>query len=335
MGGRALKQINIDTIRVNTKTFNEYYDHISKILKDKLGVESYKTLSYKNKETHGDLDVLLKIDHKFYNKSINLSTWIKENFNTRGIFSNGSVISWEYNNFQIDFIPVKESNWEVAKYFFDYSPMGNLIGKTAHKFGCKYGFEGFVYPFRNFSGRLNENIIISKDPEKIFSFLGFDFERYKMGFDDELDIIKYIISGKYFDSSIFQMENLNSIDRKRNNKRADYQRFIRFINESGIDTHYSFKKKVEYINIINDFFPESNLLKKIKELEIKDKKNKEVSTIFNGKIIMERYPELMGNELGTVLHNFKIYIGEDWKDKFIELGKEKLLILFDEFYNKK
>ena len=40
-------------------------------------------------------------------------------------------------------------------------PSGNLMGKIAHKFGLKYGCDGLVDPFRNFSGRINKDIVLT------------------------------------------------------------------------------------------------------------------------------------------------------------------------------
>lgn len=135
MGGNALKQLGIESKRMTTSELNQYTQEIKQLVEQKLGVEVYVVQSYREKESHGDADLLLKIDHEFHNKNINLRKFIEETFvDCKGISSNGSVISWEYKDTQIDFIPVKESNWEVSKCFFDWDPTGNLMGKIAKNF---------------------------------------------------------------------------------------------------------------------------------------------------------------------------------------------------------
>lgn len=329
MGGKALKEKGIETVRVNTDLFNQYYDEISNILKNELVLETYKVRCYKEKETHGDLDILIKIDQEFYNKGINLKKWVDDRFKPKALNHNGSVTSWEYNMFQIDFIPVKESSWEIIKHFMDFSPIGNLFGKTAHRFGCKFGIDGLVYPFRNFNGRLSHNITISKNPKKIFDFLGYDYDKYLKGFETEEEIFDFIINGKYFNSQIFLFENLRHIDKKRNKKRPDYNRFLTYINDNHFND-YEFKKKEEYLAYINDYFPETKLFEKIEELRIKDEQNKILNSKFNGKLVMSYYPSLKGKLLGDMMTKFKENIG-DWKNKFLIMTNEEIMTEFDNF----
>lgn len=306
MGGRALQSIGIITERKSTLDFIRIGKEITKIVHEKLNIETHIVECYKEKETHGDLDVLLKIDHTFYNRGINLKMFIEETFKPKGIFSNGSVISFEYDDFQIDFIPVKESNWEVSKCFFGMDPTGNLMGKVAHSFGLKYGFCGLVFPYR-FDGKKFGEIIISKDNRKIFEFLGFNYDEYLSGFNTKQEIFDYVINSKYFNPKKFMFENLNSIDRKRNEKRATYQEFIQYINQNSIGKGYQFKRKDAYYNMIDKYFPEACFKNKIKEFKKKEKERKLIASKFNGNLLMD-WVVLYGKELGQAITNFKYHI---------------------------
>lgn len=330
MGGKALSQYGVETERVDTEILNKYYDFISEIIQDNLRIDTYAVQCYSQKETHGDLDILLRIDNDFHNSKINLVDWIQETFSPKAIYNNGGVISWEFNDFQIDFIPIRESIWEMSKAFFNASPLGNLLGKVSHKFGMKYGWEGLVYVFRNFNGREAQNILISKDPKKIFKFLGFDYNRYLQGFDTEQEIFDFVINSKYFCSDTFQMENLRHIDRKRNQKRPDYNRFISYINDNGINTNYDFLPKEEYIPIIAEFFPEADLINKIEQLTIKDNNNQILSKKFNGKIVMEYYPNLKDKQLGHTMTKFKEHLG-DWENIFLHMDIDEIMTEFDNY----
>jgi len=315
MGGKALKIVGVDSERKSTNDFLRIASEIRPIVEQQLGIETYVVKCFHEKETHGDLDLLLKIDHTFYNKGINLRKWIEETFKPKGVFSNGSVISFEYDNFQIDFIPVKESNWDVSTCFFDYDPTGNLMGKIGHKFGLKYGFEGLRYVYRT-EGKKYGEITISKDNAKIFDFLGYDYNEYLKGFNTKKEIFDYIINGKYFDASLFLMENLNAIDRKRNRKRATYQEFLQFINENTFESKYKFKKRKDlYYNDIDSFFPESKFLLTLKEFRKKERERKLIAKKFNGRLIMEWTNLTEGKDVGNAIRGFRNYIGNDAMNK--------------------
>jgi len=330
MGGHALK---INTVRKTTYEYNKIQSIIVPILKDRLDTDIQIVKCYHTKTSHGDMDVLIKIDNKFYNKNINLVDFIKNTFNPNDIYNNGGVISFDYENFQIDFIPIKESNWNFAVKWFAYDPFSNITGKIAHKKGLKFGWNGLIYPFRNFNGRLSTDILISMDHKKSLEFLGYDYDRYLLGFDTLQDIFDYIVTSKYFDSTIFQMENLNQIDRKRNRKRQTYQQFLEFIKTENINKSYSFKKKEDYILDIAEYFPESDLINKLKELEIKDGQNKEMNSKFNGKLVMTIYPDLKGKELGNMITNFMKSF-DNYRDFVLQNTSEEIMNEFKIFYEK-
>lgn len=279
------------------------------------------------------MDILIKIDHKFYNKGINLIDFINYTFKPSEINNNNGVISFDYDSFQIDIIPTKESNWDFAVKWFAYDPLSNIVGKIAHKKGLKFGWSGLVYPFRNFNGRLSQDILVSNDHRKSLEFLGFDYDRYIKGFDTLEDIFEYIIGSKYFDSNIFQMDNLRHIDRKRNRKRKTYNEFLIFINTNNIKSKYSFISIDNSILNIDEYFPESDLINKIKELQIKDEQNKEINSKFNGKIVMSIYPDLKGKELGNMITNFMKSF-DNYRDFVLQNTSEEIMNKFQIFYEK-
>jgi len=131
MGGNALTQYGIITQRKLTVDYLRIANEIKIKVEFDLSVETFVPYFYRNKESHGDLDLLLKIDHSFNNKRIDIRNYIKTTFNVDKIHNNGGVYSFAYDNFQIDFIPIKESNWESAKVYFSFDPLGNLMGKIA------------------------------------------------------------------------------------------------------------------------------------------------------------------------------------------------------------
>jgi len=308
MGGKALNKYGVHTERKNTEEFlrigKEIQDKFHFVLR--FPVETEIVTCYHQKPDHGDLDLLIKIDQRFHNEGIDLRNFISDVFNPHAIHNNGGVYSFDYENFQIDFIPVKESKWETAKVYYSYDPLGNIMGKTFHKFGLSYGWDGLFYKFRNFNGRLAQNILLTNDAQKIFEFGGYDYNRYLQGFETLEDILKFAIDCKYFDTEIFQMNNLKSIDKKRNRKRGSYHVFLKYLEDNNINVRYPFEKNKElYLPMIDNSFPEAKLMDKLSELQAKDRENKILSQRFNGDLVMSWLPDLKGKELGNAMTKFK------------------------------
>ena len=75
-----------------------------------------------------------------------------------------------------------------------------------------------------------KNILISTDTRKVFDFFDYDYDKFQNGFDEIEEIFDFIISSKYFSYDVYQYENLNRIDRKRNKRRKSYNKFFILFN---------------------------------------------------------------------------------------------------------
>lgn len=334
MGGKALNKYGVFTERKSIKDFhriaNEIQCQFYRDFNDM--VETEIVTCYHEKETHGDLDILIKIDNEFKKRKINLIDYVQKHFNPQVIHNNGGVLSFDYDNFQVDFIPIKESNWEIAQVYFSYDPLGNAMGKTFHKMNLSYGWDGLKYKYRNFNGRNSHDIQISKDPRKIFDFGGYDYDRYLEGFETIEEIFDFIIDGDFFDAEMFKMENLSHIDRKRNRKRGSYHKFLGYIEKNAPDKSFNFKKKSEYPPLIAEIFPEADLMNKINKLDEKDKINKQLSEKLNGRIIMEWIPGLEGKALGDVIREFRNFHGNKYEETVLNQSPEELKDYFLNYY---
>jgi len=333
MGGKALTKYGVLTERKDTFVFNEIGNYIKNKLYSDVELETAVVKCYHTKADHGDLDLLIKITSEFNSKNIDFRSYIMETFKPKAIHYGGGVYSFDYDNFQVDFIPVRQSNWEIAQTYYSYDPLGNIMGKTYHKFNLSYGWEGLYYKFRNFNGRNSHNILISKDPVKIFEFGGYNYHRYLQGFNYLEEIFAFVIDSKYFNADIFKMENLKHIDRKRNRKRKSYHVFLNFLIENNIATKYVFdKNKSSYIQLINDYFPEAELVSKLEILEKKNAVNKALSMKFNGNIIMS-WTDLRGKELGNAIRNFKLALGDNYNDFILNNDENTIREHFIEINN--
>lgn len=335
MGGKALNRYGVFTERKTTEELRSIALEIKHHLMRDLKIYGEVVRCYHTKADHGDLDLLLKITDYVHNKNVNLREYIQEKFKPNALHFNGGVYSFDYKNFQIDFIPIRMSKWYSAVIYYSYDPLGNIMGKTFHKFGLSYGWDGLFYKFRNFNGRNSQNILLTTDAKRIFEFGGYDFNRYLYGFENLEDIFKFAISSKYFDTEIFQMDNLKSIDKKRNRKRGSYHLFLNYLKENGINTRYPFEKdKSIYLPMIENAFPEVKFLEKLEKLREKDELNKQLAEKFNGNLIMGWLPDLKGKELGEAITKFKKMLGESYDETVLNSSTNELHDLFLEIYGR-
>lgn len=305
MGRRALK--NVTTRRYGADEYDALASRMKTYVSHLFGTRVHVVQAYRQKETHGDMDILLYNDNSFGN----VKDMINEYFKPGEIHCNGGTYSFDYEELQIDIILVVPDHWDTSVVFFDYDPSGNLMGKIAHKFGLKYGFQGLVYPYRTTYGTEFGNITVSTDNRKIFEFLGFDYDVFLAGFDTKQEIFDYVANNKYFDPQNFLIENLNSIDRKRNKKRATYQEFLAYINaqvEAGRKWNQTFdENKEKYLPYINEAFPEAGIYDEINKYKGSEARRIAAYQKFNGDIINVRYG-IGGIELGKFITGFKSFV---------------------------
>lgn len=267
----------------------------------------------------------MKLTTEFINLNVDIRKYIESRFKPKVINKNDNVYSFDYDNFQIDLILIDESKWNIAQVYYSYDPLGNAMGKTFHKFNLSYGWNGLYYKFRNFNGRNSKNMLLTTNVEKIFDFGGYNYKRYGYGFDTLEEIFEFVIKGKYFDSQMFKMENLNSIDKKRNRKRGSYHIFLKYIDENDINIVYPFEKdKEKYLSLIDNAFPEAKFLEKLEKLRDIDEINKLVVNKFNGNLVMTWFPNLKGKELGNAITKFKNSLGDNY-NKFILISEENTI----------
>jgi len=229
MGGNALK--NVVTRRYARA---EYYQLKERILNKLQGhIDRYDVpREFPGKESFGDLDVLMVCP-----SSINIRNLIEELFHPTEIQHNGDVCSFDFEEFQIDFILVSNDQFENAIVYFSYSDLGGLIGNICHKIGLKYGIQGLwmnVHTKEFDPTTTSTKLILSTNVPQIFDFLGYDYQRYLTGFDHENDFFQWIISGKYFRRFYFDDDQLNHAHRQRTSKRPIYIKFIAYLNEQQI-----------------------------------------------------------------------------------------------------
>lgn len=304
MGGQALK--NTFTRRYSKDEYFRLEDAVQTRLKS-LKINSRVPKAFGAKETYGDLDVLILAE------SLNgkdMRTIIEDHFAPNEIYHNGSCYSFDYKEFQIDFILVKTKYWDTSYHYYSYNDLGNLIGRISYQMGFRYGHYGLKLVYRHPDGGRKFEKIVSQDTFDILSFLGFDPDIYAEGFNDLTDIFEYVIKSDFFNPKIFQYEALNHQNKTRNKKRVNYAGFLEYIETKTFDSIYEYHDKDFYVKFAEDYFG-IEIVDQIDLWKKEVERDKEISAKFNGHIIMEHVPTLKGKELGNAITNFKKHIGSE------------------------
>jgi hypothetical protein len=91
------------------------------------------------------------------------------------------------------------------------------------------------------------------------------------------------------------------------------------------DHEYEFNKdESKYYAMIDDFFPEANLLEEIARINYEVSRKKYAATIFNGKVVMDVF-DLKGAELGRAMKGWREYLennGMEPEDIYLDWGRE-------------
>lgn len=301
MGGRALKGENTFTRRYDRGEFDNLSVELINILE-----QTFKRVAmplfYKNKPSFGDADIILSMEG--FNGD--MRSYIQRTFSPNEIFHNGNCWSFDYKELQIDLITVAGEDFDSNYNYLSYNDLGNYIGKIAHGFGLKYGQQGLTYD-HYFKGSNIGRVLISKDYDKIYEFLGLSYDRWKEGFNELEDIFKFISESKYFNWEYLQLENNNRVNRERDAKRKSYMSFLEYIEANCKDDNHRYqyeKDKSVYVDKVAEFFPESNIEMEIRRMEYEHCKGLYIKSKFNGGEVMRRF-NLTGSELGRALTGFK------------------------------
>lgn len=308
MGGNALSR---PSVRLSKKEYNDVLIKVLDVLYDALpdGVQCAPTQSYVSKDSFGDMDILIET-HEGYDPQ-NLTKLLE----AVEVVCNGDVTSlgipYGLGLFQINLIKVK--NFEFAYVYFSGNDMGNLMGKIAHKMGFKYGHEGLKYVIRDPEDDTHvlSEVVITDDPEKAMTFIGYDYRKYQETVFVELeDIFEFVADNFFFNKDIYLFDNLNHTSRVRDRKRKTYCAFLEWCREREFSNHYPWGDDAESKKSTkNDFlasarfeFDEFNAAyqREMGRLKIR----KESKTKFNGAIVSE-FTGLESKELGQWIAAFK------------------------------
>jgi len=299
------------------------------------GIEFKIPRHYRIKKSFGDLDVIVKTE-----TTLDMLIGIFRKCEYKAA-PGGEMISFNFKNFQIDFIRIAPENFEIACYYFNYNDLGNLIGQLAKQRGLKFGMDGLKYN-HYVKGQLKGTIYISKDINKILEFLDLDPTVYHRGFTELEDIFDFVIKSKYFNPYVSDLEpygydqkgvalyRLSKINRERNSKRKTYMEWLDYIKKYKTDEEKYPFRETDINKIFNDVekaFPECAIRAKIGFFLLEEQSLKKIKEKFNGNVIIKLLPELPKEDYQIFMDSFKTYVSKKYTkfDNFVAAASQDLI----------
>lgn len=316
MGGNALKEFGVS--RVTTEELHMAIDGLRKKVFNVTKAVWAIPASIKNKETHGDLDVVV-VDS--YRESI------RELLKDLDSKKNGPVdsVAWPFSpgkSLQVDFIYIPKEEFEYAVNYFCFNDLGNLCGRFAHKMGLKHGHDGLKYIVRDGVQTVLGEIVLTRDFARALTFLGFDYERYLQGFDTLEEIYRYVSDHPKFSPKMFDLAERNHTARVRDRKRPTYTGFLSWIedNRMFLGDYLWPEDKSAWLPTIFKEFPEAKVQYDAMWGAYRDKEK--ARTKFNG-VMVGQLTGLREKPLGRLIQAFK-EAHPDWVEYVNSLDQDEV-----------
>ncbi len=284
---------------------------------------------YEDKTDFGDVDVLVSSAALENGNWEKLKKEITEDLGIVDHKTAGNIFSTVYENFQVDFFIEHQKYFECSYAFLCFNDIGNLIGRIFKRFNLKYGNKGLVYVFRRADNHYSRDIEVCKDFEKIFSFLGLNYQKWLSGFASKKEMFEWVIASPYF--SVTPYLKISTRMEKRRNERPTIQAFLTYIEEHNIKKTHTYEEKDSYIPMIHEFFPESNLIEEITKEKKREKLILAIREKYNGKIIMNLFPSLTGKDLGKFMKDFQAQY-DDYEKTLFELSTQEIERALNSFF---
>lgn len=293
MGGNIFETAK----RINKQ---EYEALCADILEKLYGIsDKYNIIpSYRSKQDFGDIDVIISCNS--VEDRSHLFAMIDTIFKPNAINQNSHVLSILYKNVQVDFIAIEPYFYDFCYNYFSFNDCNNFVGIIFKRLGIKLGQNGLSYVMR-LNDYLIEEVVISTSFKQAIEFIGLDYDRYLLGFDDMNEVFEFISTSKYFNTELYPLEHRNNKSRVRDRKRPNYHKLLEWC-KTYTGPQYEFKEPGEYLDLLLKTFPVGKTRMLLAWMEYGVKCT--LKTKFNGKMVSD-LTGLQGEELGKFIKFFK------------------------------
>lgn len=268
-------------------------------LTTRFGSDSFRIPRYyAEKPDFGDLDVIICTD-RIPGEWSEIRMEIVRDLGVKRYKSTGAVFSTVFRGLQVDYFTRGEPTFESTYTYMCYNDLGNLLGKMFRRLGMKYGEHGLSYVYRGLDGRWKREFLLTRNRERIFSFLGLDPVVWDRGFETLESMFRWVVGSPFF--SVAPYCERRATTERRRKRRPTIDAFVRFLDAEGIDAEYPYHDdRSLYIPMIERAFPESNLVEQVRQAENDWQRVQSVRQRFNGNRVRDLV-DLDGKELGRFM----------------------------------
>lgn len=343
MGGNALLLKGVVSDRIPSDIYHEFVESVISDIQ-RLCIVSNIALpkGFLNKESHGDLDVLISSSDN--HRVISELKKYKPTY-----VSNGNVHSfaWDYNNkiHQVDIIlcPIdtnlqesygqKVTPIQSQMQYMTNGDCGNIIGKICRTHNFKFSHEGLFRIVRKSEvfkdlqlkderKQIVAEIFITADIKEVLSLLRLDYTKWIAGFNDMEDLTEWAYQSPFVRITAFNLESdedFRHADRMRCKKRNSYELMSLKEPKEVLCLREAFTLK--YGGWLKNEVAD-HIVQYKNELEFQ----KEYKSRFNGEICSNLWNlsgKDLGNKMGSFINNYsKEFIVSKTHDEIITLIKE-------------
>lgn len=215
---------------------------------------------------------------------------------------------------------------ENFDFFFDVSSYGinSILGKVVKRLGLKLTQTGLLYEERlgieNHHSKVGD-FKITDNAEKFFGLIKLDYKRFKEGFTSKNDVFAFLATCPYLNPKIFT-------EPKKEHKFLIYQEFQAYLIIHPITEPH---KDLSFEEI-DAYFEDIDFIAGVARLKEKEKRKREAVEKFNGRVILNYYPDFDKKKIGTSMGYFKYSFGdvEEYRDFLCENDTETVMKKFKE-----
>ena len=257
---------------------------------------------YGSKETFGDLDVLVNRDGLPRDWS-EVESVLFARLGIEQHQRQSRLLSTVVDGLQVDFFLISGERFLPQYHFMSFNDLGNIVGRMVRKLGLKYGEDGLSFVFRRQNGNYRRDILVSEDPEAIFSFLGLDPQPWRDGFFDLEAIFQWVTTSPYFSAAPYLDPGRTT--RKKAQTRPTMIAFVAWLEAHPVARSYEPEDPEVVQARIAAAFPAARLLEALAEERRLEANADALRAKFNGELVRRWRPELVGKELGEFIRRFR------------------------------
>ena len=204
------------------------------------------------------------------------------------------AVSFTQENKHITVLFETAETFESTLFYHSYSGLNYLVSKVFQLFGIIFNEQGLIYTLKSEYNMEYRDVILTRFPKQIYSFLNYDFSRWEKGFDTKEDLFSFVVSTPYFNSFFF--DDYISLEKE----------LLTWVKKNP-KTNYPLKEdKSLYLYKIHNHFIRVNLFGEMMRYALEIDKKEQRFKKFNAELI-KQWTELDNKELGKIIRDFKQY----------------------------